>query len=102
MLQEEGEHQYTYTGGSWKTLMDFILVEQELRIRNRDSTCILGEPAVTQHRLLVSDWHLKIKRQITKTTEGKVKWNNVGFIDEALEYMLRIYPSPELQWETIE
>ena len=101
-FDKKEEHRYTYTSGNRKTQIDFILAKQELRSRVRDCKCILGEPAVTQHRLLVSDWHLKIKRKIRKTTEKKIKWRKLEDHNSAVEYRLRIFDSPVLERDSID
>ncbi|XP_046864746.1 uncharacterized protein LOC124459301 [Xenia sp. Carnegie-2017] len=59
----------TYESGDSRTVVDYILVNEEERKNVKDAKVIAGEECVTQHKLLVMDWRIrKVKR---RKVEGK-------------------------------
>ncbi|XP_046843857.1 uncharacterized protein LOC124437940 [Xenia sp. Carnegie-2017] len=54
----------TYESGNSRTVVDYILVNEEERKNVKDAKVIAGEECVTQHKLLVMDWRIrKVKRR---------------------------------------
>ncbi|XP_046858770.1 uncharacterized protein LOC124452231 [Xenia sp. Carnegie-2017] len=59
----------TYESGDSRTVVDYILVNEEERKNVKDAKVIAGEECLTQHKLLVMDWRIrKVKR---RKVEGK-------------------------------
>ena len=52
-------------------VLDYILFKKEMLRQIKDVKVILGEECFKQHRLLVADWSLMIKKQLAKTKNQK-------------------------------
>ena len=55
-----------YKSGGNATLLDYILFKKEILHQIKDIKVILGEECFVQHCLLVVDWSLKEKKQLTE------------------------------------
>ncbi|XP_046862958.1 uncharacterized protein LOC124456595 [Xenia sp. Carnegie-2017] len=67
----------TYESGDSRTVVDYILVNEEQRKNMKDAKVIAGEECVTQHKLLVMDWRMKKVKRRKVEGKGKLKLGNV-------------------------
>lgn len=73
-FKKSPRHLITYSSGGRDTQIDYHLCTNEIRRYVKDCKVILGEDAVDQHRLLLSEIRLPTPKQ-TKDTAVKVKKN---------------------------
>lgn len=67
-FSKQRRHLETYSSHTHSTQIDFILCDFELRKYFSDCKVILGEPAATQHRLLVGELKLPVTILIERIT----------------------------------
>ena len=65
-FKKRRNHLITYKSGENETQIDYIMVRKEDRKSVMDCKVIPGEPMVTQHRLLVADFRMKVERKQRK------------------------------------
>ncbi|KAM9794705.1 uncharacterized protein LOC133163459 [Syngnathus typhle] len=63
----------TYSSGGCKSTIDYIMVRKEDRVLVRDAKAIPGEECVSQHRLVIGDLTLRIKKVGAKNHPPKLK-----------------------------
>ena len=106
-FKKDVEKLVTYESGGNRTIIDYVLVNTDSKIRVKDVKAIPGEETLTQHRLLVMDasfcaveekrkamkkvrlWRLKepsVKRQIAEIMKEKSsEWRNWDDANEAMK-----------------
>lgn len=69
------ENQYvTYSSGGTETQIDFILCKRNHLVEVKNCKVIKGESVSSQHRPVIVDCDLKIKRKGKQLGERKIKW----------------------------
>lgn len=114
MFIKASRHLVTYRSGNHQTQIDYHLCSKKMRNRAKDCKVILGEPLVSQHRLLLVEYFMdrKMRPDPVAAHIPKIKWNNlkadVGreFIGTMKEYLKDIIvldedqpQSPQQLWE---
>ena len=66
----------TYESGGCKSQIDYILAKRDARKSLKDVKVIAGEECIPQHRLVVCDLALKVRREPKKSFVPRRKiWN---------------------------
>ena len=78
-FKKQSRHLITYSSGGRETQIDYHLCSNEIRKYVKDCKVILGEDAVDQHRLLLSEIRLPTPKQNKDTAAkvNKIRWHKL-------------------------